>query len=475
MINSLNPSNVFKFFLDLTKIPRGSGNTDAVSKYCADFAKERGLWYNRDEANNVIIKKASTPGYENYSPVIIQGHTDMVCEKTPDCNIDFEKDALNIKTDGEFIFAEGTTLGADDGIAVAYALAVLDSDTIEHPPLEVVLTTDEETGMDGAMALDTSLLEGKTLLNIDSENEGIFTVSCAGGLNVDGELKLSYCDKPTNGFKIRIYGLTGGHSGVEIDKKRANANIVAAKLLLKLTEYASVRLSSINGGLKHNAIPSECELVISSDKDISEIISSYRQELKTAFSSTDPDLNISVERIDSIYALSTEDTRKIAELLAGMPDGIFSMSKEIDGLVKTSSNLGILKTENDVLYLLCSLRSSDESEKKSYSDTVLAHMQSYGLNAKKSEEYPAWEYLKESPLRNIMCEVFEKMYQKPPVTEAIHAGLECGIFCGKIKGLDCVSFGPDMLDIHTPKERLNIKSVQRTWEFLQAVLKNLKL
>lgn len=475
MINSLNPSNVFKFFLDLTKIPRGSGNTDAVSKYCADFAKERGLWYNRDEANNVIIKKASTPGYENYSPVIIQGHTDMVCEKTPDCNIDFEKDALNIKTDGEFIFAEGTTLGADDGIAVAYALAVLDSDTIEHPPLEVVLTTDEETGMDGAMALDTSLLEGKTLLNIDSENEGIFTVSCAGGLNVDGELKLSYCDKPTNGFKIRIYGLTGGHSGVEIDKKRANANIVAAKLLLKLTEYASVRLSSINGGLKHNAIPSECELVISSDKDISEIISSYRQELKTAFSSTDPDLNISVERIDSIYALSTEDTRKIAELLAGMPDGIFSMSEEIDGLVKTSSNLGILKTENDVLYLLCSLRSSDESEKKSYSDTVLAHMQSYGLNAKKSEEYPAWEYLKESPLRNIMCEVFEKMYQKPPVTEAIHAGLECGIFCGKIKGLDCVSFGPDMLDIHTPKERLNIKSVQRTWEFLQAVLKNLKL
>lgn len=475
MINSLNPSNVFKFFLDLTKIPRGSGNTDAVSKYCADFAKERGLWYNRDEANNVIIKKAATPGYENYSPVIIQGHTDMVCEKTPDCNIDFEKDALNIKTDGEFIFAEGTTLGADDGIAVAYALAVLDSDTIEHPPLEVVLTTDEETGMDGAMALDTSLLEGKTLLNIDSENEGIFTVSCAGGLNVDGELKLSYCDKPTNGIKIRIYGLTGGHSGVEIDKKRANANIVAAKLLLKLTEYASVRLSSINGGLKHNAIPSECELVISSDKDISDIISSYRQELKTAFSSTDPDLDISVESIDSIYALSTEDTRKIAKLLAGMPDGIFSMSEEIDGLVKTSSNLGILKTENDVLYLLCSLRSSDESEKKSYSDTVLAHMQAYGLNAKKSEEYPAWEYLKESPLRNIMCEVFEKMYQKPPVTEAIHAGLECGIFCGKIKGLDCVSFGPDMLDIHTPKERLNIKSVQRTWEFLQAVLKNLKL
>lgn len=475
MINSPNPSNVFNFFLDLTKIPRGSGNTGGVSKYCVDFAKERGLWYNRDEANNVIIKKAATPGYENYSPVIIQGHTDMVCEKNPDCEIDFEKDALDIKTDGEFIFAEGTTLGADDGIAVAYALAVLDSDTICHPPLEVVLTSDEETGMDGAMALNASLLKGKTLLNIDSEQEGIFTVSCAGGLNVDGELKLSYRNEPENGIKIRIHGLTGGHSGVEIDKKRANANIVAAKLLLKLSKLANVRLSSINGGLKHNAIPSECELVIGSDKDISDIISSYKQEMKTAFSSTDPDLDISVEDADNIYSLSTEDTGKIAELLADMPDGIFSMSEEIDGLVKTSSNLGILKTENNTLYLLCSLRSSDETEKKSYSDTVLAHMQAYGLNAKKSEEYPAWEYLKNSPLRNIMCEVYEKMYQKPPVTEAIHAGLECGIFCGKIKGLDCVSFGPDILDIHTPKERLNIKSVQRTWEFLQTVLKNLKL
>ncbi len=477
MIAIPQPTNVFKYFLDLTKIPRGSGNTKAVSDYCVEFAKSHSLWYHQDDANNVIIKKPASKGYEKYAPVIIQGHLDMVCEKEADCKIDFEKDALDIETDGEYIFAKGTTLGADDGIAVAYALAVLEADDIAHPPLEVVLTTDEETGMDGAMALDASLLDAKTLLNIDSEQEGIFTVSCAGGLNVTGELGIDFKEETSSSLEITICGLLGGHSGVEIDKRRANANIIAGRLLSELCENATIKLSSINGGLKHNAIPSECKLVITSNSDIDKIISDFEKNVKQEFGSADPNLNIVANKLPqkNILVTSYEETKNIASLLCKMPDGVFSMSEDIDGLVKTSSNLGVLKTNKNGLYMLSSVRSSDEAEKESYSDAVLRHMISHKATAQKGEDYPAWEYLQDSPLRTVMCEVFEKMYKKPPVTEAIHAGLECGIFCGKIKGLDCVSFGPDMHDIHTPKERLSIVSAQRTWEFLKKVLENLKI
>ncbi len=477
MITVPQPTNVFKFFLDLTKIPRGSGNTKGVSDYCVDFAVQRGLWYNQDSANNVIIKKPASKGYENYAPVIIQGHLDMVCEKSAESTIDFLKDGLEIKTDGEFIFAKGTTLGADDGIAVAFALAVLDADNLNHPPLEVVFTTDEETGMDGAMALDCSLLPAKTLLNIDSEQEGIFTVSCAGGLNVTGELNVDFKEENTGGYEITICGLKGGHSGVEIDKKRANANIIAARLLSKLCDTKKIRISSINGGLKHNAIPSECKLVIACEDDIFDVISDFKNSIKEEYAVIDPDLEIIVNKFKNkeIKVTSFEETKNIASLLSKMPDGIYSMSEDIDGLVKTSSNLGILETNDNGLSMLSSVRSSDENEKESYSYIVLNHMLSHNSIAKKGEEYPAWEYLQNSPLRTIMCKVFEEMYQKPPVTEAIHAGLECGIFCGKIKGLDCVSFGPDIMDIHTPKERLNINSTKRTWEFLIKVLENLKV
>ena len=477
MINIPQPTNVFKFFLDLTKIPRGSGNTKAASDYCVEFAKSHGLWYNQDSANNVIIKKPASIGYEKYPPVIIQGHLDMVCEKDSESKIDFEKDALEIETDGEYIFAKGTTLGADDGIAVAYALAVLEADDISHPALEVVLTTDEETGMDGAMALDSSLLSAKTLLNIDSEQEGIFTVSCAGGLNVTGELKVDFIEDTANGYEITICGLMGGHSGVEIDKKRANANIIAGRLLSKLCECSKIRLSSINGGLKHNAIPSECKIILATDSDIINAISDFEKSVKEEFSLADPDLKIVINSFQNkkLTLTSYEETKNIASLLSKMPDGVFSMSEDIEGLVKTSSNLGILETRNDCLFMLSSVRSSDEAEKESYSNTVLNHILSHNATAQKGEQYPAWEYLSDSPLRTVMCRVYEEMYQKPPVTEAIHAGLECGIFCGKIQGLDCVSFGPDIHDIHTPKERLDIESAQRTWEFLKKVLENLKI
>ena len=474
MITLPQPTNVFKYFLELSKIPRGSGNTKAVSDYCVSFAQKHSLWYKQDEANNVIIKKPASVGYEASAPVIIQGHLDMVCEKDSTSDINFETDALEIETDGEYIFANGTTLGADDGIAVAYALAILEADDMAHPPLEVVLTTDEETGMDGAAALDFSNLDGRLLLNIDSDQEGIFTVSCAGGLNVTGELKLNFKETKKKGLEITICGLKGGHSGVEIDKKRADANIVAGKLLSTLCDKTQIQLSSVNGGLKHNAIPSECKLVVSAPQNIESIITEFEKEIKKDYESADPDLEIKIKEVENVRITSYEETKNVASLLSKMPDGIFSMSEDIDGLVKTSSNLGILETREDGIYFLSSVRSSDEKEKSSYSDIVVNHITKHGGIAQKGEEYPAWEYLPESKLRDVMCSVYEKMYNKPPVTEAIHAGLECGIFCGKVKGLDCVSFGPDILDIHTPKERLNIASTQRTWEFLKEVLENLK-
>lgn len=479
MINIPQPTNVFKFFLELTKIPRGSGNTKAVSDYCVQFAKDNGLIYRQDNANNVTIKKPASSGYENFAPVIIQGHLDMVCEKTPDCTIDFETDALLIKTDGEYIFADGTTLGGDNGIAVAYALALLEANDIKHPPLEIVLTSDEETGMDGAIALDCSDLESKMLLNIDSEQEGIFTVSCAGGIHVTGELPISFNKEFADGLKVRISGLKGGHSGVEIDKKRADANIIAGRLLSALCDNSDIRLSSINGGLKGNAIPAECNMVLALDycEKIKKIISDFYAKVKEEYKTTDCDLKITTEHFvnHEINLASYEETKNIASLISDMPDGIKSMSEEIDGLVKTSSNLGILQTHDNGLYFLSSVRSSDEAEKKSYSDEIINHITSHNGSAKKGDEYPAWEYRKNSPLRDTMCKVYEDMYQKKPVAEAIHAGLECGIFCGKIKNLDCVSFGPDMFDIHTPKERLNIKSAERTWEFLKNILKELKI
>ena len=478
MMTIPQPTNVFKFFLELAKIPRGSGNTKAVSDYCVDFAKRNSLWYRQDNANNVIIKKDASKGYEDFAPVIIQGHLDMVCEKTSDCPINFETDALEIQTDGEYIFAKNTTLGGDDGIAVAYALAVLEADDIPHPALEVVLTTDEETGMDGAIALDCSDLNSKMLLNIDSEQEGIFTVSCAGGIDVTGELPLNFKLENTSGINIKICGLKGGHSGVEIDKKRADANIVAGRLLSELCKNTQVRLSSINGGLKRNAIPAECNMVLGLDynESVKKLICDFEGLVKDEYKNTDEGLEIVVTSFtDDINLISYEETKNIASLLSNMPDGIKSMSEDIDGLVKTSSNLGVLKTLNEKLSFVSSVRSSDESEKEKYSDEIIKHITLHNGIAKKSDGYPAWEYLANSPLRNVMCRVYEEMYQKKPVTEAIHAGLECGIFCGKIKGLDCVSFGPDIFDIHTPKERLNIKSVERTWEFLKNILKELKI
>jgi len=473
--NYPEPKSVFKFFYEIAKIPHGSKNTKAISDYCVSVAKSAGLEYRQDEFNNVVIKKPASKGFENRPSVIIQGHLDMVCEKEEGTSFDFEKDALKLKIDGDFIHAQGTTLGGDDGIAVCYALALLTDNKISTPELEVIFTTDEEIGMDGAIGLDMSDIKSKMLLNIDSESEGVFTVSCAGGINAEINLDFEIENGEYNTMEVTLSELSGGHSGVEIDKGRANSNISIGKLLKKLTENQSVRFVRANGGSKSNAIASHTSLTVAyvdGEAELLESVIAFEKEIKEKYNLTDPYMTVEVktESKKQVVVANEKSTRKIATLLSSMPDGIYSMSEDIEGLVKTSSNFGIMKSFENSIYLLISIRSSDEKEKMKLLNEVSAISEDNGAVVTSSGDYPAWEYKKESHLRDVMCRVFEKQYKKSPKTEAIHAGLECGIFSGKVKGLDCVSFGPDILDIHTPKERMSISSVQRVWEFLKEVL-----
>lgn len=478
MITTNRPcEKVFEYFKQLTRIPRPSGYVANVSNYLAMVARQNGLWYKQDSLHNIIIKRPASQGYENFEPVIIQGHLDMVCEKTPETNINFWEDALNIKEEGDFIFAKGTTLGADNGIAIAYALAILTDKSINAPEIEAIFTADEETGMFGAMDIDLSCTNSKMLLNIDSENEGVFTVSCAGGVTCEGFLSAKSETHKKNGYKIRIHSLTGGHSGVEIHKNRANANILAGKLLKELSQNYDLLLSCCEGGKKHNAIPSECEIIISTDSNIENAVLEFESKVLKQFSATDPELKIDCTSFsdEEIKIFDKTTTQRVIAILSTISDGVYCMSEDIEGLVKTSSNLGILETRENEFYFLSSLRSSEEKSLDELYERISKTFEQNCAKAERSGEYPAWEYKKDSPLRDIMCKVFEQQYGKAPKIEAIHAGLECGIFCGKRPELDCVSFGPDMFDIHTPKERLSISSAKRTWDFLLNVLENLKI
>lgn len=465
VLEKLEPIKVFSFFEDICSIPHGSGDTKRISDYCVDFAKERGLEYYQDELNNVIIKKGATKGYENHPAVILQGHLDMVCEKTPDCDIDFTKDPLRLKTDGEYIFAEGTTLGGDDGIAVAMALSVLDSD-LPHPPIEAVFTTDEETGMYGAEGLDTSLLNSRLLINIDSEDEGVLTVGCAGGARAEIELPFKRETAEGDFYKITVSGLLGGHSGVEINKGRLNSNKVLSEFLHYVNDF---RLCDIGGGLKDNAIPVLSVCTISADCDLDALAKEF---LKTLERKND-NVNITVERVGALPAATREFSKKAIDLLCELPNGVQAMSEDIEYLVETSLNLGILRVENGKMLASFSVRSSKNGEKNALLERLESIAAKYGAEYSSHGHYPAWEYRKNSPLRDKMCEVFDRLYGKKPEVVVIHAGLECGLFSDKMEGLDAVSFGPDMQDIHTPRERLSIASTARTYEYLCEILKNL--
>lgn len=466
VLENLQPKEVLRYFEEICAIPHGSRDTKRISDYCVAFAKAHGLRYVQDAHNNVVIYKPATSGYETHPTVILQGHLDMVCEKDADCDIDFETNGLRLCHDGTDIFAEGTTLGGDDGIAVAYALALLAADDRKHPAIEAVFTVDEEIGMLGADAMDMSVLQGRMLLNCDSEDEGVLTVSCAGGATSKLSLPLERESLEGTVCRITVEKLTGGHSGVEINRGRANANKVLAAVLKELP----VRLISIDGGSKDNAIPRACTAYVVTEAG-EEAFRSVFGQVKMTLPPQETQVEFSVCEEDcALQPLTAASSEALLGLLNDLPNGVQSMSSDIEGLVQTSLNLGILKTQESEATLTFSVRSSVNTEKAALIERLRALAEEYGARYSQSGEYPAWEYRKDSPLRDTMVRAYEELYGQKPVVEAIHAGLECGIFSDRLPGLDAVSFGPNMQDIHTSRERLNIASVERTWHYLLRIL-----
>ncbi len=467
ILSSLEPKEVFKYFEDICAIPHGSGNTKAISDYCVEFAKQYGLEYVQDGLNNIIIKKPATKGYEKHPSVILQGHLDMVCEsKIP---FDFATSPLNLRTDGEWIWADGTTLGADDGIAVAMILAILSDNTLQHPDIEAVFTVDEETGMFGAAALDYSLLKSNTMINIDSENEGVLTVSCAGGAHVDLALPLSPKTEKAYCKKITVGGLIGGHSGVEIDKGRLNANKVMANFLKSLN--APFRIAQYAGGSKDNAITRECVCYISTDTDLRSLAQIFEEANRT---NEDKDLTVEIsDNTEQREVYSCQDSLKIVNLISALPYGVIKMSEEINGLVETSLNIGVVDISENVLHCRFAVRSSVPEEKEKLINKLTDIIEKFNGKANVSGEYPAWVFCKDSRLQGIMKHVYKDLFGSEIKVEAIHAGLECGLFCEKIKSFDAVSVGPDMENIHTPAERLSVKSTKSTYQYICETLKKL--
>ena len=475
-LSGLQPEAVFAYFEKLCSIPHGSGNTKAISDYLVSFARDHKLRYIQDSTNNVIIFAEATAGYEDHPPVIIQGHMDMVCEKEADCPIDMEKEGLDVTHDGAYVFARGTTLGGDDGIAVAYALALLADPAIAHPPLEVVITVDEETGMFGAADIDLSGLKGRTLINIDSEEEGVFTVSCAGGAR--GTITLPVERRAVYGpcVRLTVEGLKGGHSGVDIHKNRANANKVMGAFLSRIQQLMPVCITGLSGGAKDNVIPNRCQVTLVAlgmyIERINDVAAQLQQEIRDQYD--EPEAVVRGDDVDALggNALTTECSAKLIALLNAAPNGVQVWSKDIEGLVQTSLNLGIAELE-DTLRLTFAVRSSVNAQKQELLSKLEQLAEFNGASYSQMGEYPAWEYRADSRLRDTMVSVYRKMFAKEPQVVAIHAGLECGLLSEKLPGLDCVSIGPEMHDIHTSREKLGIASVERTWNFLLETLKQL--
>ena len=472
----LEPAAVFGYFEEICAIPHGSRNTKMISDYLVGFAKAHNLTYHQDEMNNVILFAPGTCGMEDRPPVILQGHIDMVCEKEASCPIDMTAEGLDVTHDDTCVYAKGTTLGGDDGIAAAMAMALLADDTIPHPPLEVVMTTEEEIGLLGATAIDLSQLKGRTLINLDSEAEGVFTVSCAGGCTACISLPVERRAVYGPCIRLTVDGLQGGHSGADIHLKRANANKIMGEFMSRIQKLMPLCLTSLSGGAKDNAIPRSCQATLVAMginlERINDIAAALQEEVRANYD--EPDATVQAFDVDALggNSLSTESTAKVISLLCSAPNGVQEWSADIEGLVQTSLNLGIAKL-GDRFSATFSVRSSVNSEKQEVLDQLKALAEMLDGTYSQDGEYPAWEYRKESHLLDTMVRVYREMFAQEPKVEAIHAGLECGLFSQKLPGLDCVSIGPQMYDIHTTRERLEIASTERVWKFLLEVLKNL--
>ena len=477
VLANLEPKEVFGYFEEICGIPHPSYKEKKLSDYCVDFAQKHGLEVHQDTLGNIIIVKEATPGYEEVEPLILQGHLDMVCEKEADCDINFEEDGLRIKVEGDYITAEGTTLGGDDGIAIAYSLAILASDSLQHPRIEAVFTVSEEVGMEGAEGIDLSALKGHKLINLDSEEEGYLLTSCAGGCRATVTLPVEQETRHGALYEVTVGGLSGGHSGAEIDKGRGNSNLLMGRVLMALEGSAEYSIVSMAGGLKDNAIPRETKAsVIVETKDaaaLEAVVKKLGEILAKEYALTDADVRVRAVNcgVQEVKALTKASRKKVVTLLNMLPNGIQAMSAAIPGLVETSLNLGVLTMNGEELEMHYSTRSSVQTAKEFLVDKLRLLTEELGGSLTVGGSYPAWEYRKDSPLRETMIRVYREMYGKEPVIQAIHAGLECGLLAGKIKDLDAVSIGPDMVSIHTTEEKLSISSTRRVWEYLVEVIK----
>ena len=502
-LKGLKPEKVFEFFEYISSVPRGSGNTSQVSELCMKFAKERGLTAFKDKVNNVVIYKAATPGYEDAPTVVLQGHLDMVANKTTDCTKDMATEPIDLMHNDKYIYADKTTLGGDDGIAVAYALAILDSNDIEHPAIEAVFTIDEETGMEGAKEINPSLISGRLLLNIDSEEEGVFTCGCAGGCRVNGIIPVTHAvlgkDDPekTAPVEIGLKGLKGGHSGADIDKQPASANYLLGRVLRELYTKNEFSMVNIAGGEFDNVICQHAKAVIAVEKDllgdVSKFISDYDNTLRAEYSCVNPDMVLSSTMIDvkdidhkkltswnehstegNLVFLDKASTLKVLNAITLPSQGVLEMNMELAGMVQTSQNLGIVALKDDAFHFDFLVRSSIESQKESAVARIRALVELLGGKISTFGNYPGFKFEADSKVRDICVEAYRECYGSEPVVNTIHAGIECGIFCDKIPGMDAVSFGPNILSIHTPDEKLDIASVERVWNMILLILKKIK-
>lgn len=478
------PTTVFTYFKEINQIPRCSGNERAISDYMVLFANKYNLEVVQDEWLNIIIKKNGTKGYENAPITILQGHLDMVCEKNKGSQHDFNTDPIDFIIDGEWLKANNTTLGADNGIAIAYIMSILASTDIPHPPIEAVFTTDEEVGLTGAIKMDKNGLNAKYFINLDSEEEGEITVGCAGGLKSSIVLPVTYVDSISNKISyqgIDIKNLIGGHSGAEIDKNRSNADQLMGRILNYIYEYCTFNLVDINGGTKDNVIPRECFSIIAIDeKDISDFrskLGSITKEIKNETKTSDPDITISNKEIfdiDENKIISQGTTEKLLFLLLTVPNGIQTMSNDLEGMVESSLNIGKCVKEDDEIVMLFAVRSNIESLKYHISNRLKAFAKIIQAKYIETADYPEWAFNPESDLITKATDVYKEITGKEPIVKSIHAGLEGGVFLKDLPDMEALSFGPDMEGVHSPDERLNIESTRRTWKYLLALLKAIK-
>ena len=480
VLSNLAPKDVFSYFEKLCAVPHGSGNTEIISDLCAGFARELGLRHRQDGANNLVIWKDGTPGYENAAPVILQGHLDMVCAKTEDCPKDMAKEGLDLATDGEWVWAEKTTLGGDNCIAVAMILAILADDSLPHPPIEAVFTTDEEVGMDGAFALDCSDLKGRELLNLDSEEEGVFTVSCAGGARLDCVLPgaAERLDGDV-GYVVTLSGLKGGHSGGDIHLGRASANHLIGRVLYNAMEHCpGLRLADLRGGRFDNVICSQNDALVAVPQSEAPALEAFLEEfgavLKNEYAGCDEGLTLTWESRPLSGALNVEVTRHILHVLLALPQGVQAMSVDFPCVVQTSLNLGVMSMENDGLHFSYSVRSSIASQKAMLLQRVRSIVEYAGGTVSERSNYPGWQYVRQSAMRERLLGAYQDLTGKEAVIEATHGGLECGLFIEKIPGLDAVSLGPELRDVHSPRERLSVGSTERVYRLVCEFLKRSK-